>query len=237
MRALSILCLLAISLPIQAGELDGRYQATLDNQPTELILRSQEQQVEGEYVEGQRLRLTLTGSFDGQTLHAQISDPGSGQVLANMNANYANGMLNASLAARDPASGETLLREALFQRVGPPPPPANPNQDPALIGTWVYEQMTNSTGLEFASLTTVTTLRIRADGTIAQWRRSVAGGSEWSYDRPGELQYRGRWRSDDGLLLVQLQDAREYLPAARYHFSEPYLVTESNTGKMLWQRR
>ncbi|MFG0381493.1 hypothetical protein ACF8C6_11135 [Pseudomonas sp. zbq_18] len=236
MRCLPIVCLL-LATPILANPLDGRYQATLDNQPTELILRSHEQQVEGEYVEGQHLRLRLTGRFDGTLLQAQISDPKSGQLLANMNANYADGMLSASLAARDPHSGEALLREALFQRVAPAPPPVDPNQDPALVGTWVYEQMSNSTGLEFASLTTVTTLRIRADGTIAQWRRSVAGGSEWSYDRPGELQYRGRWRSDDGLLLVQLQDAREYLPAARYHFSEPYLVTESNTGKMLWQRR
>lgn len=231
-----MLCLL-IAVPALAGELDGRYQATLDNQPTELILRSQEQQVQGEYLEGPHLRLKLSGTFDGQLLQAQISDPASGQILANMNANYADGMLNASLAARDPASGEALLREALFQRVAPAPPPADPNQDPALVGTWIYEQMTNSTGLEFASLTTVTTLRIRADGSIEQWRRSVAGGSEWSYDRPGELQYRGRWRSDGDLLLVQLQGASEFQPAARYHFSEPYLVTESNTGKMTWQRR
>ena len=97
--------------------------------------------------------------------------------------------------------------------------------------------MTNSEGLEFASLTTVTTLRIRADGSIEQWRRSVAGGSEWSYDRPGELQYRGHWRSDHGLLLVQLQGAADFQPAARYRFDTPYLVTESNTGRMIWQRR
>lgn len=236
MRCLPIICL-CITTPLLAGELDGRYQTSLDDQPTELILRSNEQQVEGEYVEGSHLRLRLSGSFDGQLLQAQISDPDSGQVLANMNANYADGMLNASLAARDPATGQPLLREALFQRIAPAPPPIDPDQDPALIGTWVYEQMSSGDDLQLASLSTVTTLRIRADGSIAQWRRHVAGGSEWSYDRPGELQYRGRWRSDDGLLLVQLQGASEFQPAARYHFSEPYLITESNTGKMTWQRR
>lgn len=236
MRCLPVLFLF-LTVPVVATELNGRYQAILDHQPTELILRSHEQQVEGEYVEGAHLRLRLTGQFDGTLLQAQISDPESGQVLANMNANYADGMLNASLAARDPDSGEALLREALFQRVAAALPPVAPHQDPALVGTWVYEQMTNSTGLELASLSTVTTLRIRADGSIAQWRRSVAGGSEWSYDRPGELQYRGRWRSDDGLLLVQLQGASNFQPAARYRFNEPYLITESNTGRMTWQRR
>lgn len=238
MRALSICCLLVcLTGHSLAAELDGLYQATVDNQPTELVLRSQGQQVEGEYREGPHLRLKVSGSFDGQALQAQISHPTSGQALANMNGNYANGMLATSLAARDPQSGETLVREAMFQRVGPPPAPPDPNQDAALVGTWIYEQMINSEGLEFASMTTVTTLRIRADGSIDQWRRSVAGGSEWSYDRPGELQYSGRWRSDKGLLLVQLKGATDYQPAARYHFSTPYLVTESNTGKMIWQRR
>ncbi|SIQ81447.1 hypothetical protein [Aquipseudomonas alcaligenes] len=237
MRALSILCLLACISPVLlAADLDGRYQGTLDERPVQLVLRSQGQQVEGEYIEDQR-RFRLSGHFDGQALQAQISAPDSGQVLANMNANYANDMLAASLAARDPQSGQTLLREALFQRVAAALPQADPQQDPALVGTWVFEQMSNSEGLEYASLTTVTTLRIRADGSIEQWRRSVAGGSEWSYDRPGELQYSGRWRSEQGLLLVQLKGTKDFQPAARYRFDTPYLVTESNTGRMIWQRR
>ena len=237
MRALSLLCLLAcISPTLLAADLDGRYQGTLDEHPVELVLRSQGQQVEGVYIEDQQ-RFRVSGHFNGQALQVQISAPGSGQVLANMNANYANDMLAASLAARDPQSGQTLLRETLFQRVATAPPQADPRLDPSLIGTWVYEQMTNSEGLEYASLTTVTTLRIRADGSIEQWRRSVAGGSEWSYDRPGELLYSGRWRSEQGLLLVQLKGATEFQPAARYRFDTPYLITESNTGRMIWQRR
>lgn len=237
MRALSILCLLTCCSPaLKAADLDGRYQGTLDERPVQLVLRSQGEQVEGEYIEDQR-HFRVSGRIDGQSLQAQISEPHSAKVLANLNANYANDMLATSLAARDPQSGQTLLREALFLRVAPPPPAVDPLQDPALVGTWVYEQMSDSEGLQYASLNTVTTLRIRADGSIEQWRRSVAGGSEWSYDRPGELQYSGRWRSDQGLLLVQLKGTKEFQPAARYRFDNPYLVTESNTGSMLWQRR
>jgi len=238
-RVLPIVCLLiSIVPPLPAAELDGRYRGSLDEREVELILRGGDGRVEGEYIEGRR-HFRISGSLDGPALQAQISDPESGRVLANINANYANDMLAASLAARDPRSGETLVREALLQRVAPPPPPPDPHRDPQLVGTWVYEQMNESEndGLRYASLSEVLTLRIRADGSIEQWRRSVAGGSEWSYDRPGELQYSGRWRSDDGLLLVQLKDAPEFQPAARYRFDTPYLVTESNTGQMQWQRR
>ena len=35
----------------------------------------------------------------------------------------------------------------------------------------------------------------------------------------------------------QLTGATDYPPAARYRFETPYLVTESNTGRMIWQRR
>ena len=65
-----------------AGELDGRYQANLDGQPTELVLRQDGQAVQGQYVENGSLQLDLAGSFDGQVLRAQISVPQSGQVVA-----------------------------------------------------------------------------------------------------------------------------------------------------------
>ena len=56
--------------------------------------------------------------------------------------------------------------------------------------------------------------------------------------QPAELQYTDRWiTTNTGLLEVQLQGQNDYQPAARYHFSDQYLVTESNTGKMIWQRR
>lgn len=237
----SLLWLVAPAL-LAAG-LDGHYRATLDGQPAELILHSQGTAITGQYVENHSLRLDLRGSFDGQLLRAEISAAQSGPILANMNASYANDMLNARIAARDPRSGAVLEREVLFRRQLEPAPAAAVPQplsgplDPALIGIWVHETMIASGGANPASFTTLLTLQLAADGSVAQWRRAVAGAADWSYHSLGELQYRGRWRSADGLLLVQLQDSDEFQPAARYRFSTPYLVTESNTGKMVWQRR
>ncbi|WP_395505328.1 hypothetical protein [Ectopseudomonas hydrolytica] len=242
-RSIAPLLLALLCCCAQAGELDGHYRATLDGQPSELILRQNGDVVEGEYLENQRLRLIVKGRYDGELLRAEISEPQSGLLLANMNATYANAMLNTSIAARDPRNGQVLERQALFQRVAAAPaaqtPPAatSGKQDPALIGTWVHEKIINSGGASFASFTTLMTLQLNADGSVTQWTRSVGGGSDWSYDSPGEVQYSGHWRSQDGMLLVRLAGAADYQPAAYYRFSDQYLVTESNTGKMIWQRR
>lgn len=234
-RALFILFLSLLPSLLLADSLDG--------QPAELHLRSQGPQVSGEYVEGGRLRLQISGSFDGQLLTAQIRETQSGQAIANMTATYANGVLNSHIAAHNPRTGETLERSAVFHRQtfsdAAIASKANRQfRDPALIGTWVHEKITNSGGANFASMTTQMILQLTVDGGVSQWSRTVAGGADWNYDAPGELQYTGRWiTTHTGLLEVQLQGQNDYQPAARYHFSDQYLVTESNTGKMIWQRR
>ncbi|WP_061240856.1 hypothetical protein [Ectopseudomonas composti] len=239
-RAIVLLLASASCVSAWSGDLDGHYRATLDGQPTELILRQKGEQVEGQYVENRTLRLNLRGRYDGQVLRAEISDPQSGLLLANMNATYANAMLNTSIAARNPRNGEVLERQALFKREAAATaatPPAAGAQDPALVGTWVHEKIINSGGANFASFNTLMTLQLNADGSVTQWSRSAGGGSDWSYDSPGEVQYSGHWRSQDGMLMVRLAGAADYQPAAYYRFSDQYLVTESNTGKMIWQRR
>lgn len=240
---IAVLCLLPGVL--LADALDGHYLTTLDGQPAEMHLRSQGQQVNGEYLEGGRLRLQISGSFDGQLLRAQISEAQSGQLIANMNATYANGMLNAHIAARHPTTGTTLERKALFHRQNLDPAVAtqsrnasgSTSRDPALIGTWVHEKISNSGGANSAAMTTQMILQLSEDGSVAQWTRSVAGGADWNYDTPGELQYNGRWQSRNGLLEVQIQGHSDYQPAAYYRFSDQDLVTESNTGKLIWQKR
>ncbi|WP_339413845.1 hypothetical protein [Pseudomonas sp. EA_35y_Pfl2_R5] len=243
-RALLTLVLCLLPSFLLADSLDGHYLTTLDGQPAEMHLRSQGQQVTGEYVEGGRLRLQISGSFDGQLLSAQISEAQSGQLIANMNATYANGVLNTHIAARNPTTGATLERKALFHRQNlsavaaqASSPSSSATRDPALIGTWVHEKIINSGGANFASMTTQMILHMQGDGSVSQWTRSVAGGADWNYDSPGELQYSGRWQSNNGLLEVQMQGRSDYQPAAYYRFSDQYLVTESNTGKLIWQRR
>lgn len=225
---------------VQAGELDGHYRSSIDGQPSELILQQQGDKVEGRYVENQSLQLALRGNYDGQLLRAEISDPKSGVLLANMHASYANAQLNTRITARDPRNGEVLERQALFRRATSTPagaPATQQAQEPTLVGTWLHKQVSNSDESKPAVFTALLTLRLEADGRVTQWRRELGEHDASNVDAPGQVQYSGHWRSEGGMLLVRLAGASDYQPAAYYRFSGGYLLTQSNSGKMVWQRR
>ena len=233
---LLLLCLLPQRL--LADSLDGHYLATLDGQPSEIHLRSQGQHVSGDYIEGASLRLRISGQFDGQLLEAQISDPQSSQLIANMNATYANGMLNSHIVARSPHSGAILERKVLFhrQRVGTTAQAnqiSSPARDPALIGTWVHEAAFNGNPAEPVRQMI---LQLRSDGSMSQWQRSMAGGGATDNLTPDELLFSGLWQSRNGLLEMQLDGQTRYQPAAYYRLSGQQLITESNTSLLTWRR-
>jgi hypothetical protein len=234
----ALTCIVCLT-DLRADELDGRYLATIDGLPTEMTLRSEGDKVQGEYVENARLRLIVNGRFDGQLLRAQISDPDSGRLIANMNANYANAMLNAHIAARSPRNDQVFEREALFQRQAGDAnvQPIEHERDPELVGTWVHQRRLDAGDTSIAAISAVTTLQLSADGRVTQWRGALAGNNDWNRDIPGELQYSGHWQSANGLLLVHVQGQPHYRPAAHYRFDEQQLVTASNAGEIVWQRR
>lgn len=135
------------------------------------------------------------------------------------------------------AQGENML--------GGSDPGAGPQQqqasalDPRLVGTWVHEQQINSGGGAggFASLSTVMTMVLNGDGSIQQFTQSVGGGSEWSSDSGRTLDFEGRWRAANGTLSVHGMGLPDFTPAATYSFSGDYLVTQSDMGRLIWQRR
>ena len=130
--------------------------------------------------------------------------------------------------------------------LGESDPGAGPQQqqqasalDPRLVGTWVHEQQINSGGGAggFASFSTVMTMVLNGDGSIQQFTQSVGGGSEWSSDSGRTLDFEGRWRAANGALSVQGMGLPDFTPAATYSFSGDYLVTQSDMGRLIWQRR
>jgi hypothetical protein len=111
--------------------------------------------------------------------------------------------------------------------------------DPRLVGTWVNENQINSGGGAggFASFSTVMTMVLNGDGTIQQFTQSVGGGGDWSSNSGRTLDFDGTWRAGDGTLLVHGMGLPDYTPAATYTFSGEYLVTQSDMGRLIWQRR
>lgn len=232
-----------LAMPGAAAAIDGSYRATVDGTDTVLTLRSDGPSVTGDYVEG-ALRLQLDGRIDSDgRLRARVREPNSGLDIAVLDAAVATDTLDATIDAQNPLTGERKSARARFTRVGasvaaPATGTAAPgNLDASLVGTWVNEKMINSGGANFASFTTVMTMTLGADGRVSQWSRSVGGGGNWNYDSAGELQYSGRWSSQGGVLYVHLDGTADFKPTAQYRFSDRYLVTENNQGRLIWQRR
>lgn len=110
-------------------------------------------------------------------------------------------------------------------------------RDGRLVGVWANENIINSGGSNFASYTTVMTMDIRADGSILQYTESVGGGGDWSYDSKRTIDFEGQWRGDGKAMSVYGMGLPDYTHAATYEFSGEYLVTYTNLGRLIWQRR
>ena len=241
--ALLLGLLLGHASPAAGAGIDGVWRGIVDGESTVLTLQADGGNVTGVYGEG-ALRLDIRGTLDGQRLQATVREPNSGLDIARIGASLSGDNLQAQIDAEHPHTGVKKSARATFRRDGAGAPTGDvatsvPGAlDRELIGTWLNEKMINSGGANFASFTTVMTMTLGADGRVQQWSRSVGGGGNWNYDSgAGELQYAGRWSAQDGLLYVQLDGAAGFKPIARYRFSDAYLVTENDAGRLIWQRR
>ncbi|MFN3910813.1 hypothetical protein [Hyphomonas sp.] len=164
----------------------------------------------------------------------------------NMDAPEAAGPVS-QLAETGPAAPPELPAEPLPAAPQPAPAapaPAEPVQQPAatqqdarLVGIWVNENIINSGGGSFASYTTVMTMELHPDGRVVQYTESIGGGGDWSYDGGRTIDFDGQWRADGRTLYVYADPLPEFTPAATYSFSGEYLVTQSDMGRLIWQRR
>lgn len=147
-----------------------------------------------------------------------------------------------TVPASPAAQVETALAPA--QQAPASSAPSQPDQQPAatqrdarMVGIWVNENMINSGGGNFASYTTVMTMELHPDGRVIQYTESIGGGGDWSYDGGQTIDFDGQWRADGQTLYVYAAPLPDFTPAATYSFSGEYLVTQSDMGRLIWQRR
>ncbi len=168
----------------------------------------------------------------------------------------ANALLDAGFAEAEvesapPVEAVPVEPELLARATEPqmsfntPPPaapqaetqPATPQRDARMVGIWVNEDIINSGGGNFASYTTVMTMELHPDGRVVQYTESIGGGGDWSYDGGRTIDFEGEWRADGRTLSVYAAPLPDFTPAATYSFSGEYLVTQSDMGRLIWQRR
>lgn len=119
----------------------------------------------------------------------------------------------------------------------PAPQQASTQRDSRLVGVWVNENIINSGGSNFASYTTIMTMEVYVNGRVVQYTDSTGGGGDWSYSGGRTMDFEGEWRGDGKTFSVYGMGLTDYAPVATYEFSGNYLVTYSDMGRLIWQRR
>lgn len=143
--------------------------------------------------------------------------------------------LAASVSPAEPLAAPVQPAPAV--PAGPAAQPAEAQRDARMAGIWVNENIVNSGGSNFASYTTVMTMELHPDGRVVQYTESIGGGGDWSYDGGRTIDFEGEWRADGRTLSVYAAPLPGFTPAATYSFSGEYLVTQSDMGRLIWQRR
>lgn len=233
--------LLGVASSAWSNDLSGRYRAQVEGVDTVLALQARGETLEGEYLEG-ALRFTVQGSLQGGTLRLSVREPASQLEIAQIEGPVQGQVFDAQIRARNPLTGQQRQTRARFVRdgaaVGAVPAPGDGALDARLVGTWVNEAMLGgSGGPNPGSFATVRTAQIGADGRFAQWVESAGGGGDWSYGSGRTLEFSGRWRAQDGVLYLHADGGAGFAAVTRYRFADPYLVTENDRGKLIWQRR
>jgi len=117
-----------------------------------------------------------------------------------------------------------------------PAPPASTAEgvDPRLVGVWATQVMMSTPG---GTVATRISMELQADGTMIDLgSRAMGSFPGTGLDDRGPTGDRGRWRVEDGVLLVSYQGS-QWVPMARYTLRGASLMLTFGDGStQLWER-
>lgn len=236
-----------LSAPAVAASIDGRYVAVIDGVQSVIELRAEGSKLSGSLQEN-GATVQLSGELRGQTAQLQMMLPGSQQVLGTVSGPLRDGVFDATARVVNPQTGQSQQRQGRFTRQGDSSAAAKGGNgktaaaegtlDPRIIGTWVHDEVINSTGgVGAASFATRRTMVLGADGRVEQWVESAGGGGNWSYGGGRTTEFSGQWSTRNGMLLLRQQGQANFEPATAYRLADRYLVLEGKGKKIILQRR
>lgn len=254
-RAALLAVTLALSValpgaPARAQPRDLVYEGLSGGVVTRLQLRLDGPRVQGTLIES-GLSLPVEGRVDGRRLDAAVLDPGSRAPLVRIAGELRDD--GVTITARPETGG--AARTLAMTRVaaapaaagpGTPSGPAGPGgtasaggrRDASLVGRWISESQLNSAGGAggFASMSTVRTMELSADGRLRQSVRTVGGGGNWSADGGERVEFSGLWETRGAELWVRPDGQPQFVRAATWRMAGAYLVLEDGGSKQVWRR-
>lgn len=176
---------------------------------------------------GGTAQLEVTPGDDGMTILLMQENPVTGQmsrVPLSFTRRSGEGGASQDAGSNSNAGGTENAPEDGFER------------DPALVGTWVYQDTYISGSF---SGTTRFVLRVLPDGTYTYGEGQVtAGGNSYSGRSGGGGVTRGRWRTQGGVVYVQEAGMSQWQPYARYYIEgSRMLFTFGDDSRQIWHRR
>ncbi len=242
MRLVILLLSLVLGSAAQAAGLAGTY--VLLGSDGQLVIRFEVKGIAltGAMESGDRYVVDFAGTAQGNAARGTVtSKDGAGTFEATVDGDLLNIVLSQPAGPNQQAATLPLqLRRAdgsTPSASARPKSPSEPGGDPRLVGQWVSQSVITS---GTASMASEELLSFRADGTYAYGRgRSVAGGTDWSYDggTDGGTE-RGQWRARDGVLFL-LALAGQWTRIGKYGMTDDgttMRITYDRGGRKLWSR-
>jgi hypothetical protein len=217
----------ALSEPAAAGvaavgsdSFVGRFVGTLNGSRATLTLEASADGVAGTARDANAYRYSVRGTYAGDRVHGEWTDPGLGKSLPFELEASADGVV-LTFASEPPVS-------LPFRRSDDAGPAPSTTLDPALLGTWIRN----------ADDERRITLELRADGTYTYGHsRSASPGSAVTGSTATGQLIAGRWRSGEGALLTSVRGQSEFAHFAAYELAQERLVLIfEGTGAEVWRR-
>lgn len=231
---LSLILWVMVQWPIHAQSgFNGTFLAVVEGMNCQLITQTSHNTISGSYDEG-GLRLQVIGTFYGKRANGDLKDPNSGRVVATFKAFLISAnSLDLTFSISGQERSHVFLREIMTASQSNSTS-TTITHDQQLPGNWTHQVITGGNG---TSLETILYFQISADGSYAQYSRSVGGGTAWSYDSGQlDLQQQGMWYTRDNVLYIKGEGQQEYIAAATYRLSDEKLITEDIGGQKIWVR-
>ena len=246
-----LLCSL-LPMPALAQEYAGTYAGEVSGTPATLTLEQDGSTLQGIMdVSGYRYEVSATAGGAGAT--GTLYDPQTGGTVR-LEMSPGGDVLNLVLIQENAFTGQMNRVPLAFSRTtgeggasrgsgstptegaGGGTPADGFERDPALVGTWVYQDTYISGSF---SGTTRFVLRVLPDGSYTYGEGQVtAGDGSFSGSSGGGDVTQGRWRTQGSVVYIQEPGVSQWQPYARYYIEgSRMLFTFGDGSRQIWYRQ
>jgi hypothetical protein len=178
----------------------------------------------------------ITARVDGPIAAGEVRHPGTGANLGTVHLSLDQDLVNVTLVATDPQTGQALeLPRKTYSRGAPPP--IDIKLDAQLVGRWRQTWRAPGEGDQPDRVVHVW-LMLNSDGTVQHGKRAPGDSVLLPVGVSDDGGLVGKWRTSEQTLHFRTSDHVQWVPLARYQVEGDALVLTYNDGnRQTYQRQ